>query len=202
MSAVPKTPAKPRPEVWLVRHGETEWARAGRHTGLTDIPLTDEGRGQAVVLAPRLVGHAFARVLSSPLSRALDTAHLAGFGDRVETDADLVEWDYGEDEGRTSDAIRVERPAWTIWSRGPLGGETIDAVATRVDRVIQAARDLDGNTLCFAHGHLLRVLAARWVGLPPTGGALLALDTATISILGWDRETPVIRRWNDGIDFD
>lgn len=202
MSAVHKTPAKPRPEIWLVRHGETAWARAGRHTGLTDIPLTGEGRGQAVILAPRLVGHSFARVLSSPLSRALDTAHLAGFGDRVETDADLVEWDYGEDEGRTSDAIRAERPGWTIWSRGPLGGEMIDAVATRVDRVIQAASDLKGNTLCFSHGHLLRVLAARWVGLPPTGGALLALDTATISILGWDREMPVIRRWNDGIDFD
>lgn len=185
-----------------MRHGETEWARTGRHTGLTDIPLTDVGRSQAVVLAPRLVGHVFRRVLSSPLSRALDTARLAGFGDRVQPDADLVEWDYGQDEGRTSEAIRADRPEWTIWTKGPLGGETIDAVATRVDRVIQAAQDLDGNTLCFAHGHVLRVLGARWVGLPPGGGALLALDTATISVLGWDHETPVIRRWNDGIDFD
>lgn len=198
--AVPRPPAQPHPELWLVRHGETEWARSGRHTGLTDIPLTARGREQAVVLAPRLVGHAFARVISSPLSRAFDTAQLAGFGDRVETDSDLVEWDYGDDEGRTSAAIRSSRPGWTIWTRGPKGGETIDAVATRVDRVIATARQIKGTTLVFAHGHLLRILASRWIGLPPNDGSRFALDTATISILGWDRDTPVIRRWNDGLD--
>lgn len=188
--------------MWLVRHGETEWARAGRHTGLTDVPLTATGRQQALDLAPRLLGHLFAAVVSSPLSRALDTAHLAGFRDRVQVDRDLVEWDYGADEGRTYDEIREDRPGWTIWSEGPAGGELLDAVAARVDRVIERARAHDGITLCFAHGHLLRILGARWIGLAPTGGGSLALDTATISILGWDRAAPVIRRWNDGVDLD
>ena len=188
--------------MWLVRHGETEWARTGRHTGLTDIPLTAIGRHEALDLAPRLAGHPFAAVISSPLSRALDTARLAGFGDEVQVDTDLVEWDYGDDEGRTTLEIRAERPDWTIWSRGPAGGELLDAVAKRVDRVIERARAIEGITLCFAHGHLLRILGARWIGLAPTGGESLALDTATISILGWDREAPAIRRWNDGVDLD
>lgn len=201
MSAESIEPEPPHPELWLVRHGETDWARTGRHTGLTDIQLTARGRAQAVDLAPRLAGRPFARVLASPLSRALDTALLAGFADRVETDVDLVEWDYGADEGRTTEAIREERPGWTIWTDGPLGGEAIELVAARMDRVIDAVRQVEGNTLCFAHGHVLRVLASRWIGLAPRAGALLALDTATISILGWDRETPVIRRWNDGLDL-
>ena len=192
----------PLPSIWLVRHGETEWARNGRHTGLTDIPLTAIGRQQALDLAPRLTGHAFAEVVASPLSRALDTARLAGFSDRVRVDSDLVEWDYGADEGRTSVEISADRPGWTIWKDGPLRGERIEAIGSRVDRVIAAARRADGNTMCFAHGHLLRILGARWIGLPPTAGSRFALDTATISILGWDRETPVIRRWNDGIDLD
>lgn len=188
--------------MWLVRHGETEWARAGRHTGLTDVSLTVTGRQQALDLAPRLVGHPFAAVVSSPLSRAVDTAHLAGFGERLQVDPDLVEWDYGADEGRTYDEIRADRPGWTIWSEGPADGELLDAVAARVDRVIERARAIDGITLCFAHGHLLRILGARWIGMTPTGGGSFALDTATISILGWDREAPVIRRWNDGVDLD
>ena len=188
--------------MWLVRHGETEWARTGRHTGRTDIPLTATGRQQALDLAPRLAGHAFAAIVSSPLSRALDTARLAGFADRVLIDPDLLEWDYGDDEGRTTPEIRADRPNWTIWSQGPVGGELLDAVAARVDRVIERARVIDGITLCFAHGHLLRILGARWIGLPATGGGSLALDTATISILGWDRDVPAIRRWNDGIDLD
>ncbi|MBA3875723.1 MAG: histidine phosphatase family protein [Anaerolinea sp.] len=198
----PETRSGGRPRLWLVRHGETEWARLGRHTGHTDIPLTDAGQAQAEALAPRLAGLAFAAVLSSPLSRALATARLAGFGDRAILDPDLREWDYGTDEGRTTAEIRAERPGWTIWTHGVRDGETIDAVAARVDRVIARSRTLDDDTLCFAHGHVLRVLAARWLGLGPTAGALFALGTATISILGWERETPVISRWNDGIDVD
>lgn len=188
--------------MWLIRHGETEWARLGRHTGHTDIPLTDTGRAQATALAARLAGRTFATVLSSPLSRALDTARLAGFDGRARLDPDLREWDYGADEGRTTAEIRAERPGWTIWRDGVRDGETIGAVAARVDRVIARSRALDGDTLCFAHGHVLRVLAARWLGLGPAAGARFALGTATISILGWERETPVVTRWNDGIDLD
>src|SRR6185503_1269023 len=147
------------PRVWLVRHGETEWARLGRHTGRTNIPLTELGRQQARGVAARLAGHTFAEVWSSPLSRALDTARLAGFTDRVETVDDLVEWDYGADEGRTTSAIRLERPGWTIWQGGPEAGETIDQVAERVDRVIARARGAAGDVIVFAHGHVLRVLA-------------------------------------------
>ncbi|HEX4897579.1 MAG TPA: histidine phosphatase family protein [Candidatus Limnocylindrales bacterium] len=190
-----------RPRLWLVRHGETEWARLGRHTGHTDIPLTDAGRAQAAALAPRLAAIAFRTVLSSPLIRALETARIAGFADRVTLEADLREWDYGADEGRTTPEIRDERPGWTIWRHGVRDGEPIESVAARVDRVIARARSGDGDTLCFAHGHVLRVLAARWIDLPPSAGARLALATATISILGWERETPVISRWNDGVDL-
>jgi probable phosphoglycerate mutase len=189
-----------RPELWLVRHGETEWARLGRHTGRTDIPLTERGREQANAVRDELEGRAFALVLSSPLSRALDTARLAGFADRVVTEDDLMEWDYGADEGRTTLEIRLERPGWTIWRDGPKAGETIDDVAARVDRVIARVRALDGDALVFAHGHVLRVLAARWLGEPPTEGRLFALSTATLSVLGWERETAVIERWNEPCD--
>lgn len=189
-----------RPELWLVRHGETEWSRLGRHTGLTDVPLTEAGRAQATAVARRLAGRPFALVLSSPLSRALDTARLAGFGDAVETTDDLLEWDYGADEGRTTPEIREERPGWTVWRDGPRRGETAAQVAARVDRVIERVRSLPGDALVFAHGHVLRVLAARWLGGPPTEGRLLALSTATISVLGWERETAVIERWNDHAD--
>ena len=189
-----------RPALWLVRHGETEWARLGKHTGRTDIPLTELGRRQAGAVAARLARHPFASVISSPLSRALDTARLAGFADRVRTMDDLVEWDYGRDEGRTTAEIREERPGWTIWHGGPAGGETIDHVAERVDRVIARARAADGDTLAFAHGHVLRIMAARWIGQPPAEGRLFALSTATVSVLGWEREQPVIERWNDHPD--
>jgi broad specificity phosphatase PhoE len=189
-----------RPCVWLVRHGETEWAKLGKHTGRTDIPLTELGRTQAGAVARRLSAHPFAAVISSPLSRALDTARLAGFGDRVTTTPDLLEWDYGADEGRTTPEIREDRPGWTIWTGGPEEGETIDEVATRVDRVIERARAIDGDTLAFAHGHVLRIMAARWIGEPPTEGRLFALSTATVSVLGWEREQPVIQRWNDVAD--
>lgn len=190
-----------RPRLWLVRHGETEWARLGRHTGRTDIPLTDRGRAEAAALATRLAGREFGQVLSSPLSRALDTAKLAGFGDRVETDDDLLEWDYGADEGRTTAEIRRERPGWTIWRDGPKDGETAEQVAARVDRVIARVRAGTGDALVFAHGHALRVLAARWLDEPPAKGRLFALSTATLSILGWEREQAVVERWNDTTEY-
>ena len=185
------------PRIWLVRHGETEWARLGRHTGRTDVPLTEAGREQAEALARRLAGRRFSLVLSSPLSRALETARIAGFGDRVELSDDLREWDYGADEGRTTAAIRRERPGWSIWEAGPKDGEAADAVAARADRVIERVRGGHGDVLFFAHGHLLRVLAARWLGLAATDGRLFALSTASISVLGWERETAVIERWNE-----
>ena len=183
--------------IWLVRHGETEWARLGRHTGRTDIALTELGREQAVAVGARLAGRPFARVLSSPLSRALDTARLAGFGDRVETTDDLLEWDYGADEGLTTAEIRVHRPGWTVWAAGPRDGETVAQLGRRVDRVIDLARRAPGDVLLFAHGHVLRVLAARWLDQPPAEGRLFALSTATLSILGWERQQPVLERWND-----
>jgi probable phosphoglycerate mutase len=191
----------PRPRVWLVRHGETEWARLGRHTGRTDIRLTGLGREQAIAVGARLAGRPFTLVLSSPLSRALDTARLGGFGDRVETTDDLLEWDYGADEGRTTAEIRAERPGWSIWGDGPKDGETIRHVATRVDRVVALARQQAGEVLVFAHGHVLRILAARWLGLAAPQGRVFALSTATLSILGWEREQPVIERWNDTTEY-
>jgi len=193
----PDLASREGPRLWLVRHGETEWSRLGRHTGRTDVPLTGLGRTQAAGVGGALAGNAFAAIWSSPLSRALDTARIAGFGDRVETTEDLLEWDYGADEGRTTAEIRADRPGWTIWTAGPRDGESASAVEARVDRVMERARSMTGDILCFAHGHVLRVLAARWVGLGPAEGRLLALSTATLSVLGWERETPVIERWND-----
>jgi broad specificity phosphatase PhoE len=196
----PDRPAAPQPverQLWLVRHGATEWAENGRHTGRTDIPLNETGREQAVTLGERLRGHTFALVLTSPLSRASDTARLAGFADVAEVDDDLREWDYGDVEGMRTEEIRERYPGWTIW-RGPWsGGETIDDVATRADRVLARVRTVDGDVLVFSHGHLLRVFAARWLGLEPDAGGMLALSTATISLLGWEREAPVIERWNE-----
>ena len=185
--------------VWLVRHGETEWAKLGRHTGRTDIPLTDPGRDQARALGRRLAGHSFGIVLTSPLSRAAETAAIAGHGDTAVRVDDLMEWDYGALEGRKTADIRVEMPNWTIW-RGPWpGGETVDDVGARADRVIARIREArpDRDALVFAHGHLLRVLAARWIWLPAASGGLFELATATLSILGWDREAPSIELWNE-----
>ena len=188
--------AAPQNEIVLVRHGETEWSRSGRHTGRTDVPLTERGREDAVALAEALRGRTFELVLTSPLARAADTARLAGFGEVAETRAELREWDYGAYEGRTTSDIREERPGWSLWRDGVPGGETAAEVGARADLVIDELRSLAGDALVFAHGHLLRVLAARWVGLEPVDGRLLALDPATISILGYERETPVIRVWN------
>jgi broad specificity phosphatase PhoE len=186
-------------EVVLVRHGETEWSRSGQHTGTTDIPLTDAGRAQAERLRAELEGRDFARVLTSPLGRAMETCRLAGLADRAEVTDDLREWDYGEYEGITTPQIRERRPDWNLWRDGCPGGETADQVGARADRLIEPLRGLDGDAALFAHGHVLRVLAARWVGLPPEDGARLALSTATVSVLGWERETPVIRLWNRSV---
>jgi broad specificity phosphatase PhoE len=183
-------------EVVLVRHGETEWSRAGKHTGRTDIPLTEEGRRQASGLGAALRRWPFVLVLTSPLSRAKETCRLAGYGDVAQERAALQEWDYGEYEGRTTAEIRDERPGWTLWHDGVPGGETVHEVGSRVDRVITELRAADGDAAVFAHMHLLRVLAARWLGLAPTEGRLFALGTATISVLGWDRQTAVVRLWN------
>ena len=188
----------PERQIWLVRHGETEWAKAGRHTGRSDIPLTDVGRQQAEALAVRVADAPFALVLTSPRSRAVETARLAGFADAI-VEPDLREWDYGEFEGRTTAAIRTEIPDWSIWTGPWRKGEAVEDVGQRADRVIERCLDpaVDGDVLLFAHGHLLRVLAARWIRLPADGGRLLALGTATIGILGWDRGTRVIETWNE-----
>jgi broad specificity phosphatase PhoE len=193
----PDGTAEPRPRAWLVRHGETEWAREGRHTSRTDVPLTELGRSQAVAAGRKLAGTPFVLVLASPRERARETARIAGFGDRVEVDDDLREWDYGDDEGRTTAEIRMDRPDWTIFRDGPRGGETIEQVAARADRVIARVRAADGDVLLFGHGHQLRILAARWLALDPAEGRLFALSTATVSVLGWEREQPVLLRWNE-----
>ena len=192
----------PERQTWLVRHGETEWTRAGRHTGRSDIPLTDVGRRQAATLAGRLAGHPFALVLTSPRSRAAETARLAGFADTVAIDPDLREWDYGAFEGRTTADIRTEIPDWSIWTGPWQGGETVEEVGARADRVIGECLDSDvgGDVLLFAHGHFLRVLAARWLALPAEAGRFFALGTATLSILGWEREDRVIETWNEACD--
>lgn len=186
-----------RPQAWLVRHGETEWSKSGQHTGQTDVPLTEAGRAQTPQLRRKLGRRTFALVLSSPMSRALETARLAGFGDRVEIDPDLHEWDYGRYEGLTTSEIRKTVAGWTVWTHPIPDGETAQEVTARVDRVIVRIRAAPGDVLLFAHGHILRVLAARWLGLPPTEGRLFALGTATVSVLGWERETAVVERWNE-----
>jgi probable phosphoglycerate mutase len=196
-AAMPPSPAEPEQHAWLVRHGETEWARLGRHTGRTDVPLTETGRDQARTLGRRLAGGTFALVLTSPLSRAADTASLAGFGDVAVVDPDLREWDYGALEGRLTVDIRSDFPGWSIWTGPWPDGETVEQVGARADRVLARIRATDGDVLVFSHGHFLRVLAARWLDLPPASGASFALSTATVSILGWDREIPVIETWNE-----
>jgi len=180
----------------LVRHGETKWSAAGRHTSHTDVPLTEGGRRQGEALGSCLKGWRFALVLTSPLRRATETCRLAGLGDEAEIRPDLVEWDYGEYEGRTTYEIRMERPGWTLWSDGVPGGESAEQVGARADRILAEAWRAQGDVALFSHGHFLRVLATRWIGLPPGEGRSLALDTATMSVLGFERETPVIVQWN------
>ena len=187
--------ADPETELWLVRHGQTEWSREGRHTSVTDLPLTESGVAVATTLAERLDGLEFGLVLTSPRERARRTAELAGFpGAQVEPD--LVEWDYGDYEGLTTEQIRETVPGWTVWTDPCPGGETAEQVASRLDRVVAEVRAYGGRALVFGHGHALRALAARWVGRPASDGRLFRLDTATVSTLGYEREAPVVLRWN------
>jgi len=181
-------------DVWLLRHAETEWSRDGRHTGRTDVPLTDEGRDRARALRKRIDGHEFALVLSSPLSRARETAELAGL--IPEPRDDLLEFDYGDYEGIMTAQIRETRPDWYLWRDGSLNGETPDDVGRRVDRIIHEALRADGDVALVAHGHVLRALAARWIEQPASFGGRLYLETGSISILGFEREVRVLRRWN------
>jgi broad specificity phosphatase PhoE len=186
----------PQRQVVLVRHGQTEWSVSGQHTGSTDVPLTEDGRRHARALGARLAGWRFAKVLTSPMARAIETCRLAGLGDQAEITEDLREWDYGGYEGLRTVDIRKERPGWDLWRDGVPGGETVEEVGRRADRVIEAAGAVDGDVALFAHGHILRVTGARWIALPPDHGARLALSTAAISVLGWERETAVLERWN------
>jgi broad specificity phosphatase PhoE len=185
-------------EVLLIRHGETDWSRSGKHTGRTDVPLTEAGIRQAEVLGRRLAGRRFAAVFTSRLSRASETCRIAGLSDEAQIREEVLEWDYGDYDGLTTPEIRERRPGWLLWRDGCPGGEESQQVGGRVDRMIGELRALDGDAALFAHGHVLRVLAARWVGLPPESGGLLALSTATLSVLGYEREVAVIRLWNDG----
>ena len=182
------------PEVWLVRHGETEWSRDHRHTSTTDLPLTERGEEVARSLGPGLERD-FALVLTSPRRRARDTAELAGHGS-AEADTDLAEWAYGDYEGVTTDEIRETVPDWTVWTHPSPGGESATEVAERLDRVVARLQGVEGDALVFGHGHALRALAARWLGLPVADGRLFRLDTATVSALGYERQTPVVLRWN------
>lgn len=203
-TTAPSQPHRTGQQVTLVRHGETDWSAARKHTGHTDIPLTDHGRDQAKRLGARLAGRSepYALVLTSPLSRATETCRLAGLASRAVVTEDLVEWDYGAYEGRRTTEIREERPGWLLWTDGAPAGETAADVGRRVERVVDQARAAPGDVVLFAHGHVLRTLAARWLGLSPTYGAYLALDTAAICHLGWEREVPVIRSWNEQSHLD
>jgi broad specificity phosphatase PhoE len=183
-------------EIWLIRHGETEWSLSGAHTGRTDIPLTEKGRRQAASLSELLRGRSFALVLSSPLQRAVETCRLAGYGDGAQIDPDLQEWNYGDYEGRTTAEIQKQRPGWSLWTDGVPNGEHIDQVASRAEAVIARAMQASGDAALFGHGHILRILTACWLELPPADGRLFALGTAAIGTLGYERETCVISRWN------
>lgn len=183
--------------VVLVRHGQTEWSISGQHTGLTDVPLTDLGRQQADALGEMLGGATFARVLSSPLVRAWETMERAGYAGLGISADDAVEWDYGVYEGLRTDDIRQTIPGWSVWTHPIWNGESVDEVGVRADRVIAECLAADGPVAVFAHGHFLRILAARWVGRPADGGKNLSLGTATVSTLGWERDNPVIQMWND-----
>ena len=187
------------PEVYLARHGETAWTLTGQHTGRTDIPLTARGEHNAMSLRQRLNGVAFVEVLASPLGRARRTCELAGFGDTGTIVADVQEWDYGDYEGRRTADIRRERPDWDLFRDGCPGGESVAAIGARADRVIARLRAVDGHVLLFSHGHFLRVLAARWLGLPAGAARHFVLSTAALSILGYEhtRDEPAIRLWND-----
>ena len=182
--------------VFLIRHGETEWSLSGQHTGITDIPLTENGRTMPRLLAPILAKVTFARIFTSPLKRARETCELAGLGERAEIDHDLVEWNYGDYEGLTTKEIHAKTPDWMLFRDGCPGGDGPEDVARRVDSVIGRVRAVEGDVALFAHGHVFRVFAARWIGLPATAGCHFVLDTATVSVLSYYRGVPTIKRWN------
>jgi len=188
--------AKSHGDVVLVRHGETEWSLSGQHTGRTDIPLTERGRQQARLLEPLLSTANFALVLSSPLRRARETCELAGLGPRMQLEPDLMEWNYGEYEGLTSKQIKRTAPNWMVFTDGCPGGETPEQVGARVDRLIDRIRPVAGRVALFAHGHVLRVFVARWIGLPPSAGQHFLLDTSTVGVLGYYQGVPAVKRWN------
>jgi broad specificity phosphatase PhoE len=183
-------------ELWLIRHGETEWSLSGAHTSRTDIPLTDRGRERATAMGRYLAGKQFALVLTSPMLRARETCRLAGFGDVAQIDPNLREWDYGDYEGLTTRQIQKDRPGWSLWDDGTPNGESVDQAAARTLAVIARAVQAPGDVALFAHGHILRILAGGWLGLAPNSGRLFALSTAALSTLGYERETRVITRWN------
>jgi probable phosphoglycerate mutase len=191
--------SKALPVIHLARHGETAWSRSGQHTGRTDLPLTERGERNACALGERLRGLDFAKVFTSPLQRAVRTCELAGFGASADIDPDLVEWDYGQYEGRRTAEIHAERPDWQLFRDGCPGGESPDQVGARADRVVGRVRAVKGDVLVFSSGHILRVLAARWLGLDPAGGRYFLLSTASLSALGYEHNLaePAIRLWNE-----
>jgi broad specificity phosphatase PhoE len=182
-------------QIWLIRHGETAWSRSGQHTGRTDIPLLKESEPALLALKPHLKDHPFSLVLSSPLQRAQQTARLVGFSS-FELDEDLMEWHYGDYEGKTKDEIRMLVPGWNIWVQGVAGGETLGEVALRAKKVIDRAQSVPGDVALVAHGHILRILAACWLGSDPSAAEHFALSTASISILGYEDQYPVLAQWN------
>ncbi|WP_104082002.1 histidine phosphatase family protein [Cryobacterium sp. Y11] len=184
-------------DIVLVRHGQTDWSISGQHTGRTDVPLTDFGRAQADALGEMLDGQHFDRVYSSPLVRAWETMERAGYASQGVASDDVLEWDYGVYEGRRTIDIRLEIPGWTVWENPIFGGETVEEVGARADLAIEECLAAEGRVAIFAHGHFLRVMAARWMGLPAIAGKSLSLGTATVSTLGWERETRVLQMWND-----
>jgi probable phosphoglycerate mutase len=194
------TTVRAGPRLFLVRHGETEWSSLGRHTGRTDVPLTEHGRAQALALRAKLAGRRFARVLTSPRSRAHETCRIIGLADAAEVEPDLAEWDYGVYEGRLTLDIRETIPGWSVWTHPIEDGEAVEDVGARADRVIARIEDTDGDVALFGHGHQLRILGARWIGLEPAAGRRFALATATLSVLGWERETRVLESWNEACD--
>ncbi len=187
---------KPLQQTYLVRHGETEWSLSGQHTGITDIPLTENGRRVAKLFEPLSAKESFALVLTSPLERARKTCELAGLGGQAEVDRDLMEWNYGEYEGLTLKQICAKSPEWMLFRDGCPGGENPEQVGARADRVIARVRAADGHVALFAHGHILRVLAARWLGFPVVAGCHFMLDTATLSVLSFYRDIPAVKQWN------
>ena len=186
------------PEIWVFRHGETDWSRAGRHTGRTDVPLNARGEAQGAALGRWLAGRQFGTVLTSPLTRARETCRLAGYGDQAEEVEDLAEWDYGAVEGHTSAELRLAQPDWTIWYADTRNGETVDDVSRRARRVLDRCEAVGWDVALFAHGHLLRILAAAWLGLPPRAGQLFALDAGGAGVLGYEHGARVLRGWNLG----